>query len=230
MNERSPNHDDHDHHHDAEHGAGGPDAPVDPEAFWDDLYGDSRRWSGRPNPVLVEVVEPLAPGTVLDLGCGEGGDAVWLAQRGWHVTAVDVSGTALARAADHAAEAGVGERITWAHHDLGRSFPDGTFDLVSAQFFQSPIELDRERILRQARDVVAPGGSLLVVGHAESPSWTPGSHHHADLPQADDVLAGLDLPEGWQVVRSEQASREGTGPDGQTGTLVDSVVLVQRRA
>src|SRR5215212_1558411 len=86
-----------DEHH-AEHREGCGD--VEAEQFWEDRYRRRRPvWSGRPNPVLVDVVGSLRPGTALDLGCGEGGDAIWLARQGWRVTAVDISTTALDRAA-----------------------------------------------------------------------------------------------------------------------------------
>src|SRR5918997_3489935 len=85
---------------------------MEAERFWEGHYrGRERVWSGRPNPVLVDVVGSLRPGTALDLGCGEGGDAIWLARQDWRATAVDVSATALDRAAADAATAGVADRI-----------------------------------------------------------------------------------------------------------------------
>lgn len=138
--------------------------------MWDDRYrGSDRIWSGNPNVVLVREVEGLTPGRALDLGCGEGADAVWLARWGWKVTATDISRVALERAAVHAAEADVADRIDWQWHDLGASFPEGEYDLVSAQFLHSMGDLPRERILRRAALAVAPGGVLLVVGHMASP-------------------------------------------------------------
>ncbi|MGL5850276.1 MAG: SAM-dependent methyltransferase, partial [Phycicoccus sp.] len=83
----------------------------DAATFWEDFYSGSEQiWTGRANPVLVDVATPLTPGQALDLGCGEGGDAVWLAGRDWHVTAVDISATALRRVVEHATAAGVADR------------------------------------------------------------------------------------------------------------------------
>ncbi|MFG3685241.1 class I SAM-dependent methyltransferase [Micromonospora sp. NPDC047740] len=210
--------------------------PVDPAVddatarFWDELYQQRERvWSGRANAVLAEVVEPLPPGTALDLGCGEGGDAIWLAGQGWQVTAVDISTTALDRLTAEAARAGVASRITVARHDLTRAFPAGRYDLVSAQFLQSPLELPREAVLRAAARAVAPGGRLLVVEHGAPPPWARDSHPHARFASPQEILAALDLePEGWHTERLGAAHRTGTGPDGETGNLVDHVVLVRR--
>jgi methylase of polypeptide subunit release factors len=115
-------------------------------------------WSGRANATLVDVVQDLPPGTALDLGCGEGGDAVWLALRGWQVTAVDVSPTALRRAGEHAAQAGVADRVTTERHELGRSFPDGTYDLVCAAFLHSPVELPGRTSCGRPRPPSRPAG------------------------------------------------------------------------
>ena len=119
------------------------------EQFWEDHYRQHEGpRSGRPNPVRVEVAGPLEPATALDLGSGQGGDAIWLAGRGWHVTAVDVSATVLTQGAVKAAAAGVGSRIDWQQHDLARTFPAGTFDLVSTQYLHSPVEqFPRDRVL-----------------------------------------------------------------------------------
>jgi SAM-dependent methyltransferase len=201
----------------------------DVRAFWEQLYGERDRiWSGRVNAALEREASGLAPGRALDLGCGEGGDALWLAERGWTVTAVDISQTALDRGAAEASRRGL--RIDWQHADLSTELPSGPYDLVSAQFLQSPVELLRTEILRRAAAEVAPGGVLLVVGHAAPPPW---SHHDPDpalFPTAARVVTQLDLPGGeWETVRAEEVTRQGTGPDGQRAELVDSVALLRRR-
>ncbi|MFE4213383.1 methyltransferase domain-containing protein [Streptomyces sp. NBC_01693] len=199
--------------------------------MWDDRYRESDRiWSGNPNVVLVREVEDLKPGRALDLGCGEGADAVWLARTGWQVTATDISRVALERAAVHAADAGVADRVDWQWHDLGASFPEGEYDLVSAQFLHSMGDLPREEILRRAAGAVAPGGVLLVVGHAGFPSW---EHDHPDmeLPTTDEVLASLELPEGeWEVLLSEEHERIQNDPDGNPTTRTDNALKVRRTA
>ena len=125
------------------------DVVSETTAFWEARYSEKPQiWSGRVNPVMAGLVEPLAPGRALDLGCGEGGDAIWLAEHGWTVTAVDVSQVALDRGAARAADLGL-PGITWERHDLTATFPGGAFDLVSAQFFQSPIDFPRLDLLRQ---------------------------------------------------------------------------------
>jgi SAM-dependent methyltransferase len=200
------------------------------EEFWETFYLDRDQvWSGKVNPLLEREVRDLEPGTALDLGCAEGGDAIWLAERGWRVTGVDISATALARAAARAEQAGVG--IAWERHDLAESFPDGEFDLVSAQFLHSPVERDGERdaVLKRAKDAVAPGGVRVVGGHAGWPSWQH-DHPHPDyrFPTTADVLDALDLGEDWLVETDEVVEREHNGPDGQPGTRTDNVVRVRR--
>ena len=219
-----------------------PEVPASAEEYWDARYGTERMWSGRPNAALVREAAGLVPGTVLDLGCGEGGDAIWLAQQGWHVVAVDVSQVALDRGAVHAADAGVpAGSIEWQRHNLADSFPAGAYDLVSTHFLHSPVEIPRERILRSAADAVAPGGVLLVVGHAARPPWAPapdhGSHgNHGDhgddvhFPTADDVRRDLELPEdAWEVLVAGELERDAIDPDGHPARLTDSVLKLRRR-
>lgn len=199
---------------------------------WEEHYGAKPRvWSGRVNTRLAEVVPRLSGIRALDLGCGEGADAIWLAEHGWQVVAVDVSTTALARAAEDAETRGVLSRIDFQQHDLERTFPEGSFDLVSAQFFHTPLEMDRTAVLRRAADAVAPGGTLLVVDHGEAPPWAKFGHdHHHEFPSAQDVLASLalDMAE-WQPVRVGPAEREAVGPKGEHAHLVDNVIEVHRK-
>ncbi|WP_067962391.1 bifunctional NAD(P)/FAD-dependent oxidoreductase/class I SAM-dependent methyltransferase [Nocardiopsis trehalosi] len=226
-----PAHAGHGHGHGAGSAAAGPDPALPPAEFWDGFYRERDRvWSGRANDALVREAGGLPPGRALDLGCGEGADAVWLAGRGWKVTAVDISAVALERAARHAADAGVGDRITWERADLEEFVPDGGFDLVSAQFLHAPGELAREAILRRAAAAVAPGGVLLVESHATGPSWDPDAHGGMVFPTPEEVLAALELEEGrWEVLRCAEHERAQTAPDGSVGHRTDSTVLVRRR-
>ncbi len=214
----------HAHGHDTATSDGPP--PGSPE-FWEGFYRDRPQiWSGKPNPVLVEVVEPLPPGTALDLGAGEGGDALWLAQRGWTGPAGDVAQPALDRGAEHRGDL----PVTLERHDLATSFPAGEFDLVSAQYLHSPdpAAFPREAVLRRAAQAVAPGGILLVVGHGKLPSfaWDPTMR----MPEATEVLASLAPdPAIWDVVRCDSPERIATGPEGQTATTTDEIVVLRRR-
>jgi SAM-dependent methyltransferase len=203
---------------------------ADDTELWDARYREGDQiWSGNPNVILVREAAGLEPGRALDLGCGEGADAVWLARRGWRVTAVDISGVALERAARHAAREGVAERIDWQRHDLATSFPDGVFDLVSAQFLHSHGDLPREKVLRAAAAAVAPGGVLLVVGHAGSPPWEHDHHHDLRFPTPDEVLRALELEEGqWEVLLSGEHERSQVGPDGQAIVRTDNALKVGR--
>lgn len=199
--------------------------------FWEQHYGAKDRvWSGRVNVRLAETVEPLPPGCALDLGCGEGADAIWLARHGWQVVGVDVSHTALQRAAEDAAAAGVAERVRFEQHDLAETFPEGRFDLVSAQFFHSPLDVDRTGALRRAADAVTVGGLLLIVDHGATPEWTWKDGHPHDLPSLQDALASLAVDnEAWDQLRVEAVERDGISPDGQPVTWLDNVILLRRR-
>ena len=199
-------------------------------SFWDSHYGKQQVWSGRPNPVLVEEIADEPPGKALDIGCGEGADAIWLARRGWHVTAVDVSRIALERGEAAALEAGVDGGIEWQLHDLARTFPEGVYDLVSAQYLHAPIELAWDEILHRAASAVAPGGILLVVGHLLPPTWAPPGHAHPEFPQPYQVAQVLGLAEdGWLGVTCEARRREIVSPHGEHGKVTDSVVKAFRR-
>lgn len=204
------------------------DAPSEAERFWEDRYRSTAQvWSGRVNAILAEVVTPLPPGRALDLGCGEGGDVVWLACRGWHVTGVDISLTALRRTVEHATAAGVADLVTVRRRELGKAGIEGEFDLVSAQFLQSPVELLREEVLRGAAGAVATGGLLLIVEHGSVPSWS--QHHDHVFPTPQETLDVLDLDDGWDVVRLDAPRRDVIGPEGQEATILDNVVAVRRR-
>lgn len=202
----------------------------DAREFWEQFYGENDQiWSGRPNARLVELAAALPPGRALDLGCGEGGDAIWLAEHGWQVLAVDVSSTALERAGAAAEERNITSRIDFERHDLSDSFPTGHYDLVSAHFLHSRARLDRETVLRRAADAVAGGGRLLIVDHGAAPPWAAehaGDHHFATT---DEVLAGLALDDAqWERLWVGAVDRDIIGPDGRTATLIDNVIMLRR--
>jgi SAM-dependent methyltransferase len=210
------------------HGHGG--HPTDKTGFWEDFYGADRKpWTGRPNPILVaELTDRPAPvARALDLGCGAGADAIWLAEQGWAVTGVDISSGALDHAASAADAAGVADRIEWLQGDLDGGLPEGEWALVAASYLHSPVELQREEVLRRAAAAVTPGGTLLVIGHQGPPSWQPEPPPQVTFPTTDDVLASLDL-DGWTVERAEAVQWELTSPDGIPGVRTDNVVRLRR--
>ncbi|MGC5321046.1 FAD-dependent oxidoreductase [Micromonospora arida] len=201
------------------------------EPAWEERYQSRPSvWSGRPNPQLVAEVTDLAPGRALDVGSGEGADAVWLAERGWQVTAVDISTTALSRAAAHAEAVGVGDRIEFTHADLRDKPPtEEAYDLVSAQFMHLP-PAERRELFGRLAAAVAPGGVLLIVGHHPADLW--GSAHRMHMPDAmytaQDVAADLE-PAHWEVLAAEERSRLATNQNGEDITLHDAVLVARRR-
>ena len=198
---------------------------------WDEHYSAKPQvWSGRVNTQLAAIAGDMTPGRALDLGCGEGGDAVWLAEHGWTVVAADVSAVAVDRARAAARDRGVEARIDFVCTDFEEDLPGGPFDLVSAQFLHSTLEMDRPAILRRAAGAVEPGGSLLVVDHAAAPPWATRMHHHV-FPTAEQVVDGLRLdPAAWERVRVESVERAARGPDGAEATLVDNVIWLRKVA
>ena len=194
---------------------------------WEERYsGEERIWSGNPNPQLVAEVTPLTPGTALDVGCGEGGDVIWLARRGWRVTGADFSANGLARAARNAAAAGVADRTDWWQVDA-RAFAAGgrSFDLVTSHFLHPP-DAGMVEVTRRLADAVAPGGHLLVVGHAPSEVFTQltaGQRRAMFL--AEDLLPGL--PAGFEALVVEQRPRTMTR-EGVPVDVHDSTLLARR--
>jgi SAM-dependent methyltransferase len=210
---------------------GGDVADLFTQETWDARYAESDRiWSGRPNPRLVEHVSSLQPGDALDVGAGEGADAVWLAGRGWHVTALDVSAIALDRTASHAAQAGVADRVTTVRHDLMTGDPlPGSYDLVSAQYLHPPVDRFAE-ILALLGAAVRPGGRLLVVGHHPDDLATGlrSGHGHPELLFTPDRVVDALPADQWTVDVAEAQTREVDGPDRPV-VVTDSVVLATRR-
>jgi SAM-dependent methyltransferase len=149
--------------HEHEHGES--TAPKSATADeWDARYRErDAMWSGQPNGRLVAEVSDVAPGRALDVGCGEGADAIWLAGQGWTVTAIDVSDVAIQRA--RAAAERMGAAVEWMSGDvLHTAWPAGAFDLISMQY-PALAKAAGERALRSLFGAVAPGGLLLAVYH-----------------------------------------------------------------
>jgi SAM-dependent methyltransferase len=132
---------------------------------WDARYSepDGAMWSGRPNGRLVAEIAGLRPGRALDVGCGEGADAIWLARSGWTVSAIDISEVAVGRA--RAAAELAGAAVEWMCGDaLQTAFPAGVFDLVSIQYPALP-KAAGEGAVRALLDTTRPGALLLAVYH-----------------------------------------------------------------
>jgi SAM-dependent methyltransferase len=201
------------------------------EHYWDEHYETiDPAWGTRPNAVLVDALGAmnLTPGRAVDLGCGHGGDALWLASLGWHVTAVDAAAVALARVVQSAADAGLSDRVTVEQHDLRESMPAGRFDLVTSSYLHGPAEFPRAEVLHRGAQLVAPGGLFVVIEHASVAPWFWDQHHV--FPTAAESLASFDLGEGWTVERLDSPVRTATGPDDQVADVSDNVIAVRRTA
>lgn len=201
-------------------------------SFWDARYRSRERvWSGEPNPLLVEVALKFAPGVALDVGCGEGADAIWLAEHGWRVTATDISLVALERARAISLNDDVAGRIEWMQTDyLSSTPPEAHFDFVTAHFMHLPKAL-RDELFRRIAACVKPGGTLLIVGH--HPSDLETTIPRPPLPElfytAEEVAALLDASL-WEILTSATRARSAVDPNGQTVAIADTMFEARRRA
>ncbi|WP_077490683.1 class I SAM-dependent methyltransferase [Sinomonas mesophila] len=204
------------------------------ETHWTSLSGASpaEHGGGTANPHVVDEIGALVPGTALDAGCGHGAEAIWLAARGWRVTAADVSGHALEQAAARAAGLALPRPVTWLQADLTAWEPEGRFDLVMTNYAHASMpQLD---LYEQLSRWVAPGGTLLVVGHLEAPAaaGAPTGLPHAHPPAAsvrpEDVAARLGR-DGWRVETADRRARTVMRRPGHAMTLHDAVIRATRR-
>jgi ubiquinone/menaquinone biosynthesis C-methylase UbiE len=196
---------------------------------WDRRWRDSAlHGHGEPGEVVVDVVAQTEPGTALDLGCGAGRHAVWLAERGWTVTAVDFSEEALRQAHAHADERGVS--VDWVSADVTRyDAGSESFDLVLVAYVHVPPD-EWPTVLDTAARAVAPGGVLVVVGHdrANVGTGAPGPTNPDLLHVPSDIAR--DLPASLTVERAEQFRRTAHLHDGGEAEAVDALVVARRPA
>jgi SAM-dependent methyltransferase len=199
---------------------------------WDHRYSGDQLWSGNPNGTLVNEVVDLTPGRALDVGAGEGGDAVWLAEHGWQVTASDISERALDRIAAAAAHRGVAVVCLHADANAVDAFGTHTFDLVSAQYASIPRTPDG-RGVANLLGAVAPGGTLLVVGHDLEPMRAPHDPLEWSRPfdpdayvRVDDVLGALTDDPEWEIDVHELRNRP---PGAASGSHHHNDVVLRAR-
>lgn len=218
-----------------------PDAPAAPgsaalpanQVDWEHRYGGEQMWSGNPNGSLVAEATAMQPARALDVGAGEGGDAIWLAEQGWQVTANDISARALGRIEAEAARRGLALETLRADLNALDPFGSRCFELVCAQYASVPRTRDG-RGIANLLSAVAPGGSLVVVSHDLEPMRAPVDttrHSRAFDPDAyvrvQDVVAAIDGSPEWTIEAHERRPR----PAGAVSTHhVDDVVLRARRA
>lgn len=207
--------------------------PASGQADWEHRYGGEQMWSGNPNGTLVHEATRLTPGRALDVGSGEGGDALWLAEQGWQVTASDISRRALDRMEAEARRRGLTVRSHHTDANALDAFETAAFDLVSAQYASIPRTPDG-RGVRGLLDAVAPGGRLLVVSHDVEPMRAKAHSSGQGIlfdPDAylrvDDFMTALTDSTSWDVEVCEKRPR----PPGSASAShhVEDIVLVARR-
>ncbi|GGL14586.1 class I SAM-dependent methyltransferase [Mangrovihabitans endophyticus] len=204
--------------------------------YWDQIWQSDRgpaMAAGQPNPHLVCEVSGLAPGTALEAGCGAGAEAIWLATRGWQVTAADIAAAALTHAAERATAFGVDAKVDWVEADLSTWEPDARYDLVTTHYAHPAMpQLD---FYQRIASWVAPQGTLLIVGHLHHDHHAASGHGHggteppaAASATATDITARLD-PNVWTIVTAEESHRSLVGPGGRPVAVHDVVVRASRR-
>jgi SAM-dependent methyltransferase len=207
--------------------------PSANEIDWDHRYRGEQVWSGNPNGTLVNEISNTSAGRALDVGAGEGGDAVWLAERGWHVTATDISTNGLARIAAVASDRSLPIECLHSDANAYQPYEGAAFDLVSAHYASIPRTPDG-RAIDNLLHAVAPGGTLLVVTHDLEPMRAPiDTHEHSRAfdPDAyvrvEDFVRALATSPDWAIEVNEKRSR----PPGHAAAShhVDDVVLRARR-
>jgi SAM-dependent methyltransferase len=213
-------------------------------AYWEDRYrkgGASRR---EPSPSLLAEAAGLPPGTALDAGCGWGADAMWLAARGWTVTAVDVSPAAVNQARQYAEDADphAAARVTFLPADLTTWHPDDRYDLVTSHYVHVPGP--QEALFARLASWVVPGGTLLIVGHGYTPGRHGHGHHDArhgvgegEQPGSPpdsarvriaQITSALTQPE-WEIVAAEPRTHSISRPGGGPPAVLDDVLVRARR-
>ncbi|GAA1390865.1 class I SAM-dependent methyltransferase [Luteococcus peritonei] len=210
----------------SEHQHSGPVHDPHSAAGWEARYADEPVWSGNPNGALVAEVTGMTPGRALDVGCGEGADAVWLAEHGWEVTALDIAGNAVHRTLAAARERG--QQVGGVIAPFAEALLDGPYDLVSCQYPVLARTADgstEEKLL----DLVAPGGTLLFVHHADidpeharAGGWDPEA-----FLQPADVAALVSAHPQFTLEREERRDRHVSSGNG-AGHHVDLVVRARR--
>jgi SAM-dependent methyltransferase len=197
------------------------------QTAWDERYaGPELVWGAGPNRFVTEELAALEPGRALDLGTGEGRNAIWLAARGWQVTGVDFSAVGLARAAELARQRGVD--VGWVKADLLSYQPSPAgYDLVLIAYIQLPAD-ELARLVRTAATALAPGGTLLAVGHDRDnlDRGYGGPQYPQVLWTAASVAAALD---GLTVQRAEQVRRRAQTAEGER-VAIDTLVRAGRPA
>ncbi len=192
---------------------------------WDGRYGtDELIWKADPNRFLVEELDALFPGRALDLACGEGRNALWLASKGWRVTGVDFSPAGLSKARRLAAERGL--EVSWVEADVVEWQPEAAwFDVVVMLYLHLPAG-QRRRVLAHAVAALAPGATLLVVGHDTSNllEGTGGPQDPEVLYSPEEIVQ--DLP-GLHIERAERVTRSVVEETGEA-TAIDALVRAVR--
>jgi SAM-dependent methyltransferase len=188
---------------------------------WNERYGiEELVWRAEPNQFLVQELDSLEPGRALDVACGEGRNAVWLAAKGWTVTGVDFSAAGLAKARRMATDRGL--EVEWVEADVIEWQPAAaSFDLVVVMYLHLP-GADRRRVLAHVTDALAPGATLLVVGHDSSnlAEGTGGPQDPAVLYGPEEIVG--DLP-GLQILQATRVTRTVASDAGES-TAIDALV------